>query len=190
MKPNRTRKLLAVALVGALASCAGGRKTYRDQQMEFGSIHTVAVLPLQNLSKESNAADRVRETFAGALLSTGVVYVLPLGEVARSISRLGIVNAATPAVEDITKLGKALQADAVVTGVVREYGETRSGTATGNLVSVSLQLYETQSGKVVWSAAATRGGVTLGNRLFGGSGPPLNELTEQTVEALLDKLFQ
>jgi hypothetical protein len=189
MRSNRIPKPLTLALVAALAACGGGRKTYRDQQMEFGSIRTVAVLPMQNLSRDTNAGDRVRETFSGALLSTGAVYVLPVGEVARSIARLGLTTPATPAVEDVLKLGKALQADAVVTGVVREYGETRSGTATANLVSVSLQVYETQTGKVVWSGSATRGGVTLPIRLFGGGGPPLNELTEQTIDALLDQLF-
>jgi hypothetical protein len=177
-------------LVATVAGCASGSRAYRDKQMEFGAIRTVAVLPLQNLTKEGVASDRVRESFSTALLASGAVYVVPVGEVARTVSRLGMGAPASPTVEDITKLGKALQADAIITGVVREYGETRSGSASASVVAVSLQLSETQTGKVVWSAAATRGGVTLPIRLFGGGGATVNELTEEVIDALLDNLLK
>jgi len=76
------------------------------------------------------------------------------------------------------KLGTALKADAVVIGVVKEYGEVRSGSATGNVVSLSVQLLETKTGRVVWAGASTKGGVTMGDRLLGGGGVPLNYATE------------
>jgi polysaccharide biosynthesis protein PelC len=56
-------------------------------------------------------------------------------------------------------------------------------------VAVSLQMQETATGKVVWASSAAKGGVTLPIRLFGGGGPPLNELTEQCIDALINKLF-
>jgi len=88
----------------------------------------------------------------------------------------------------VVKLGAFLKADAVITGVVREYGEVRSGTSVANVISMSIQLIETGTGKIVWSASSTKGGISFWNRLFGGGGQPLNKVTEQAVDALMDKL--
>jgi hypothetical protein len=158
--------------------------------MDFGSVKTVAVVPFANLSRDNLAADRVRDVFSNALLATEAVYVIPTGEVSRAIGRIGIPNPTTPSVEEVMKLGAALKAEAIVTGVVKEYGEVRSGTATGNAVSVSLQMHETASGKVVWAGMSTKGGVGFSDRLLGGGGAPLNYITEEAVDDLLNKLFR
>jgi len=49
---------------------------------------------------------------------------------------------------------------------------------------------EGQTGKVVWSADTTQGGIGIVDRLFGGGGQPLNEITEKAVYEMLDKLFK
>jgi len=158
--------------------------------MDFGSVKTVAVLPFQNLSRDSLAGERVRDVFTNTLLATGAVYVLPQGEVARAIARTGVANPTAPSVEEVTKLGQGLKVDAIITGVVKEYGEVRSGSAVANTCSVSTQMLETATGKVVWSASTTRGGVGMGDRLLGGGGAPLNDVTEAAVHDLLDKLLK
>jgi hypothetical protein len=158
--------------------------------MDFGAIRTVAVMPFVNLSRDNLASDRVRDVFSNMLLATGAVYVLPSGEVTRGILRVGLGVPGAPSVEEILKLGTALKADGLIVGVVKEYGEVRSGAATGNVVSVSLQLYETATGKVVWAGATTRGGITMADRLFGGGGAPLNDATEAAVDDLLNSMFK
>ena len=162
---------------------------YRDPQMDFGSIQTVAVVPFANLARDPVVSERVRDVFINRLLSTEAVYVLPVGEVARGIAKTEIQNAAAPTAEEVVKLGAFLKVDAVITGVVREYGEVRSGTSTANVISMSIQLIETGTGKIVWSASSTKGGISFWNRLFGGGGQPLNRVTEQAVDALFDKLL-
>jgi hypothetical protein len=117
------------------------------------------------------------------------VYVVPYGEVIRAVGKAGIPVASTPSTEDVTKLGPALKADAIVVGVVKEYGEVRSGSASGNIISMSVQLVETATGRVVWSGATTKGGVTLADRLIGGGGVPLNNATEAAVDDLLGQMF-
>jgi hypothetical protein len=107
----------------------------------------------------------------------------------RTVGKAGIVTASIPATEDVLKLGTALKADAVVVGVVKEYGEVRSGAATGNVISMSVQLIETATGKVVWAGSTTKGGVSLKDRLLGGGGVPLNDATEAAVDDLLGKMF-
>lgn len=177
------------ALVLALAACSHGG-TYHDSEVDFGAIRTVAILPFANLSRDQQAGERVRDVFSTQLLATRAVYVVPPGEVARGLSRVGVVTASSPSVEEVQKLGAIFKADAVITGVVREYGEVRSASSTANVVSLRLQMQETATGKVVWSASSTKGGVGMAARMFGGGGAPLNDVTEEACNELLDKLFK
>jgi hypothetical protein len=51
-------------------------------------------------------------------------------------------------------------------------------------------MLETQTGKIVWSASSTRGGVDASDRLFGGGGQPMDQVTADAVRDLLDKLYR
>lgn len=184
------KRIAAVALVAMLGGCASSGPKYHDSNMDFGAIRTVAVLPFSNLSRDQAGAARVRDVFANMLLASGSIYVLPQGEVLRGVTRIGIQDPTAPSVEEVTKLGALLKCDAIIGGVVKEYGELRSGSATGNVVSATLQMYEVASGKVVWAASSTQGGIGMRDRMFGGGGAPLNDVTESVANDLLDKLFK
>ncbi|MBL8140726.1 MAG: DUF799 family lipoprotein [Acidobacteria bacterium] len=180
---------LGLVVCAASMSAAQVSDVYRDPRMDFGTIQTVAVLPFANLTREQVAADRVRDVFINKLLSTEAVYVLPVGEVGRGVAKTEIAAPTAPPAEDVVKLGAFLKVDAVITGVVREYGEVRSGNSAANVISISIQLIETGTGRVVWSGSSTRGGISFWDRLLGGGGQPLNAVTEQAVDALFDKLL-
>lgn len=180
--------LVGLAIAAPLCT-AQVTDVYRDPNMDFGSIQKVAVVPFQNLARDQVVPERVRDVFINRLLAADGVYVLPVGEVARGIDKVQVANPSAPTAEEVVKLGAALKVDAVVTGVVREYGEVRSGTTTANIISMSIQVVETGTGKVVWSASVTKGGISFMARLFGGGGQPMNRVTEQAVDALLDKLL-
>ncbi len=186
---NPSSPMLAIALV-AVAACASSRHKFTDPNMDFGSVRTVAVVPFQNLSRDNLAADRVRDAFANALLASGAVYVLPQGDVPRAAAKAGVGSLVAPSAEEAVKLAQALKADALITGVVKEYGEVRSGTAVSNVCSVSVQMLEGTTGKVVWMAETTKGGVGFGDRLLGGGGKPLNDVTEAAVDDLVSKLLK
>ncbi len=191
-KPFLPKKLFTFALLVLLLGCSSSGKydVYHSENMDFGSIQNVAVLPFANLTRESQAAERVRDVFMTLLLSTGGVYVIPAGEVARGISAAGVANPTSPSSDEIKKLSNALKADAIITGVVREYGDLRESTTSANIISFSLQMREAQGGKVVWSASATRGGIGMKERLLGGGGQPLNAITEKAVNEIIDKLYK
>jgi len=87
-------------------------------------------------------------------------------------------------------LGKLLSADALIVGTVKEYGEVRSGNSAANAISMSLEMFETQTGKVVWAASTTKGGIGFWDRMLGGGGEPMNKVTEDAVRDLLNKLFR
>jgi len=186
MKAN---KLILLLVVMILTSCGSQLTVYHDPNMDFGAIRNVAVMPFENLTREDKAAERVRDVFVNMLLATGNVYVIPIGEVARGISRIGIADPAKPSTEEILKVAPLIKADSVITGVVKEYGEVRSGTASGNLISLSVQLTEAQTGRVVWTAATTEGGISFGDRLLGAGGRPMNDVTEKAVIDVINKLF-
>ncbi len=188
---SRTRILAGLAVAVALAGCHRPQRAYTNANMDFGSIRSVAVLPFWNLSKEQQGAERVRDVFTNGLLATNSVYVVPTGEVARAVQRLNIATPVTPTTEDVVKLAAMLKVDAVLTGVLKEYGEVRSVSASSNVVSLSVQMQEGTSAKVVWSASSTKGGVGWGARLLGATGgQPVNDVTEQVVDDLLAQLFR
>lgn len=193
---QRNKYRLACAAIlflcwGFIGGCATpGGEVFRDETMDFGSVKTVAVMPFANLSKDQLAGERVRDVFNTLLMASGALYVIPTGEVARGIAGAGIANPTAPSAEDIMKLAKNVKVDAVIYGVVREYGDVRSGTSSADVISISLNLVEGQTGRIVWSASTTQGGISLTDRLFGGGGRPLNDVTEKAVNDLINKLFE
>ncbi len=195
MGTMRIKNLLFKASIfltlGLLMACATSRGDhYIDPNMDFGTIKTIAVMPFGNLTRDTIVSERVRDVFINSLLSTGAVYVLPAGEVARGVAKAEIQNPTAPSAEEVVKLGQVIKVQAIITGVVREYGEVRSGTTSANIISLSLQMIETETGKVVWTASSTKGGISVWDRLLGGGGRPMNLITEKAVHDLIDKLFK
>jgi len=174
-----------------LVACSQYRvsENYHDPDVDFALLRTIAVMPLLNLTNDKLAAERVRNTFMNSLFSTGALYVIPVGEVGRGISRAGIDNPWTPSGEEVSKLAAIVGADAVITGAVTEYGEVRSGAITANVISMNMQMIEKESHKVIWSASTTKGGISIWDRLFGGGGEPMEDVTQAAVDDIIKKLF-
>jgi hypothetical protein len=175
------------------AACSqhrGSQTTYFDPNMDFGLIQSVVVMPFENLSSSSKAGETSRDVFMTTLQAKVDLYVIPPGEVQRAISRTQPVNPMVPTEEEIVKLAANLEADVVITGTVLEYGQVRSGSASANVCSLSIRMFEGQTGRVVWSASSTRGGVTAGDRLVGSGGQPMNVVVSRAADSLVDELFQ
>lgn len=185
------RIAIVVILTAAAASCATSSRSpyYSNPNMDFQAIKTAAVMPFQNLTREQLAADRVRDVFSNMLLATSEIYVMPPGEVSRGILITGIANPVIPSPEEVIKLAAVIKVDVIITGAVKEYGEVRSGTSSANLISISLQMIEASTGKIIWSASTTKGGIGLPDRLLGGGGEPMNEITEEAVRDIIGKIL-
>lgn len=185
------KKLVVSSIIVFLLGCAPSSSLtyYHEPNMDFAAVRSVAVMPFENLSRESKAAERVRDVFANSLLSTGAVYVIPSGEVSRGIARAGILNPAVPSMEEIGKFARIIRVDAVITGTVTEYGVVRSGSASANVISMNVQMIEVQTLRIVWTASATKGGISIWDRLFGSGGKPMNDVTMKAVIDVLNKLF-
>jgi polysaccharide biosynthesis protein PelC len=187
------KRAFAAGLVAVLfAGCGSSHRegVFHDPNMDFSLVQTVAVMPFSNLTSVTSANERVRNIFMTMLQATGGVYVVPPGEVARGVSRSNVTNPLAPTAEEVVNLGKNVKADVVITGSLLEYGELRSGSTAANVISMTVQMLEAQTGKVVWSASSTQGGVKTSDRLFGGGGEPMDIVTEKAVKDLLDKLYR
>lgn len=190
LAPGFLATIACAFLAAGCASHRGGNVTYHDPNMDFSLIRSVAVLPFSNLTTSPKAEERVREVFMTMLQATGATYVIPPGEVARGVSRSALTNAATPTSDDVMRLAKNLDADVVITGTLLEYGEVRSATTTANVISLDIQMMEAQTGKVIWTGSSTQGGIGAGERLFGGGGEPMNDVTAEAINDLLHRLFR
>ncbi|MDH4232324.1 MAG: DUF799 family lipoprotein [Nitrospirota bacterium] len=190
-KKNIRQGIFCIFLL-ALAACTttAPSSSWHDPIMDFGVVETVAVMPFENMTRDNLAADRVRDVFTTMLLSSGGVYILPTGEVMRGINRAAVARPVTPSPEEVMKFGAIVKADAVITGTVKEYGEVRSGTTSANIVSISMRMFETKTGRIVWSASSTQGGITAGDRLLGGGGQPMDIVTVKAVNDIIDKLYK
>lgn len=189
---RRGAVLAAWAVIAAVAGCAssGAYDVYRDEHMDFGLVRTVAIMPLVNLTKDEHAGERVRDVLFTMLMASSGIYAVPSGEVARTISMTGAAVPSAPTPAEVVKLAAALKADAVIVGVVKEYGEVRSAGASAATISVSFRIMEGANGRIVWSASSTQGGVGMKDRLLGGGGVPMNVITEKAIDDILEKLFK
>jgi hypothetical protein len=186
----RSGRILVLCVGMLSASCASkpAEVVFRDENMDFGSIRAVAVMPFVSLTRDNIVAERVRDVFITRLLATGAVYVVPVGEVARAAVQAEIQSPSTPGPEEVVKLGGIMKVQAVITGTVREYGEVRSGLSSAGVVSMSIEVIETETGRIVWAAGSTKGGITIWDRLFGGGGQPMANVTAEAVNDIVSKL--
>jgi len=106
------------------------------------------------------------------------------------VGQAGIANPFAPTNEEVIKLGKMLKAQGIITGVIREYGDVRAGTASANVISLSVQLNEVDTGRIVSSVESTKGGIGLSERLFGGGGAPMNDVTQEAIRDVIKKLLE
>lgn len=183
--------LFSILLLGlGCAGHRGGQTTFHDPNMDFGLIQSVAVLPFENLTGAQHAGETSRDVFMTMLQAKVDLYVIPPGEILRAISRIQPENPRIPTEEEVVKLAENLEADVVITGTVLEYGQVRSGSASSNVCSLSIKMLEGQTGRVVWSASTTRGGVSAGDRLVGSGGQPMNVVVTKAAEDMVNRLFQ
>ena len=186
MTPSTWR---AVFLSLTLTACASNRPAaavYIHPNADFSIYTQVAVLPLENLSSERFAAERVRELLVVELSALEYFQVVETGEVNRVIraQNLSATNELGP--EAIQSLGKALGAQALLTGSVIEFREQRTGTLNTPEIALSLKLLDVETGLVVWSVTDARTGLSLWTRMFGvGQEDPTT-----AARKLIRQLFQ
>ncbi len=186
------RALATACLVGLLllTGCARPSSHYVHAQYDFSTIKKVAVLPLENLSSDQAAGEKVRKTVVSEILAAGVVDVVETGQVNRALGQANVQNISVVSTDDLKKIAATLGVQAIIVGSVDTYERINVGGANFPEIAITLRAIDASSGTIVWSATKTGGGVGLVGRLFGVGGETLSEATQKTVRAALATLFQ
>ena len=186
-----SRLVCAAAGVAALAACVSPpvSSLYLHPNADFAIYQRVAVLPLENLTSERFAADRIREILMVELSAQDLFDVVEIGEVNRTLRVLNIGAVDHLGPDEVKGIGEALGVQALFLGSVIEYRERRSGTVNAPDISVSLRMIDVDAGLVVWSASDSRTGVGMWTRLFGVGEPSQSDSARELVRSLISTFY-
>jgi TolB-like protein len=164
---------------------AGCRSTISDfhirQDVDFGFIKKVAVLPFHNLTNERNAGEIIRQIVLSEFLASGLVDIVVPGEVITAMKSLEIKSISSLNTDQIKALGQVLKVQAVIFGAVEQYGLSTSGTFSAPEITVTLMMADTSSGSIIWSVTKSDRGTSFMARHFGAKSKTLSELALTVV---------
>lgn len=184
---------IAIITLQAASGCASsgtsGGSIYVHPNADFSIYGRVAVLPLDNLTTDRFAGERVREILVVELSAQGQFELVETGEVNRVLRVQNITNVYELGPEGIAALGQTLGVQAIFLGSVMDFRERRIGTITAPEVAVSLRLIDVASGTAIWSATDARAGVGTWTRLFGVGEQSQSEAAREVVLAIIDTIY-
>jgi curli biogenesis system outer membrane secretion channel CsgG len=180
--------LAAAALAGGCSSKTQG-SLFVHPNADLSTYQRVAVLPLENLTTDRFAGERVREILVIELSAEGLFEVVEPGEVNRVLKVQNVVSVDDLGPPEIAQIGTALGAQALMLGSVGEYRERRSGTLSAPDIAVTLRLIDVETGLVVWSVSDARTGVSTWTRLFGVGERSQSDVARELVRELVGTLY-
>ena len=195
--PSRCRAALAgLALCAVLASGCGSTKSslggtvYVHPNADLAAFERVAVLPIENLSNDRFASERMREILNVELAAMGLFEVVDSGEVNRALRQKDIVLVNELGPEALATLAEELGVQGLMLGSVLELDEQRTSSFSAPQVALSLRLIDAQSGIVAWSVTDARKGLPLSTRLFGVGEKTQTEVMRELVRTLMADLYE
>jgi len=181
------RFVILIALLFVSGGCASNNiKHYLRPNADVNAVRRIAVLPIESLTQDQYAGEKVRRVVITELLSRGVDVIEP-GEVTNFLRTLNKPLWSLSR-EDIKKLGETLNVDAVMMGSVEAYAISSGLTVSYPEVSVNFRLVETSTGAILWSAVNTSGGASFWTRHFGTENISLSETARRVVKEAVDTL--
>jgi hypothetical protein len=181
-------RFLVLAAVLCLWGCGGPR--YFRLPIDLNQMRRVAVLPIENLTNEPTAGDKVRRMVMAQLLAQGRFDVIEPGAVDRAIRQARVANRYQPGPDEAKAIGESLGAQGLISGAVSEFSMTRAGgTLEAPEVALELFLQDVGTGRTVWSASEARSGLSFWVRHFGAEPLRVSEQARQTVGAMLATLL-
>jgi hypothetical protein len=171
-----------------LAGCGRGPSVHIDPGVNMERIREVAVLPMDNLTADKEAGEKVRQAVMSELLAHGVRIVEP-GEVNGVLTDLQVRSLRTLTAEEMRMIGDRLQVDAIVAGAVSAYEMNKGVRAKYPEVSIHLTLYDANTGHIIASSWHSAGGASFSVRHFGSEPSTVSETARKVVKEAVDVLF-
>lgn len=183
-------RLLGCLVVFSLAGCMSGPTTsYVNENVSFGYIQKIAVLPFENHTQAKFVEERIRDIVTTDVLSRGLFDVVEKGDLERFLREEMVVREHYSLDQATAKrLLPRLQAQAYLAGSVDDFSEMRNGPYSYPVVALTLRLVDSESGKIIWQASGHKSGYSTTGRLFGLASEDANQVTFRLVADLLDTL--
>ncbi len=185
---------LLISSLFFLWGCGGGRTlTYVNPAANFSYIKKVAILPLNNMSEDKFAGEKIRNALTVELMSRQLFDVVEQGETKKALNVIlpgrGVREGMVIEVDkELLKLiGEKLGVQAVIVGSVDEY----SGRSYNQerIVSLSLRMLDTSSGLVLWQTKVTKSGRSMWRKLIGLDEVDTTDLSIDVVRMAIDTLL-
>lgn len=175
--------LIAVATAGCAAKASS--ESFLRENVDIGFVKKVAVLPLQNNSKDEYAPERIRDITITQMLAMGLFDVIDKG-VVDSVLREEAIEPGKPVDRQaLRRIGQRLGVEVVALGTIDLSGENRKGSMVYPEIFITLRLLEVQNGEVIWQGTGHGTGDSVWRRLFGLAAYDVFEVSLRLVKELL-----
>jgi len=123
MGKTSARLALVVVMIAAvlLSGCFGRERVMVPPRVDLGGAENLAVIYFENYTDDPSIAYDVEERIASKLRD--YYFVVDRAEVDRAMAALGLRRGIVPTRDEILRLGRMLDVDAIVTGEVGFYFE-------------------------------------------------------------------
>lgn len=179
-------------LILAIQSCAlknnNDSQFYLRDQVDFGYIRKIAILPFDNLTEDKYAASRARELAITQVLSQRIFDVADKGEVDSALKDEVIRPGQPLDPTSVKRLSQRLKVQAFLMGSVDSAGENRKGASSFSEISLSLRLIDGKSALVMWRASGHGSGYSVVDRLFGLNPSDAFKVTMDLIDRLLSSI--
>ncbi len=156
-----TYVIVAAVIVSLAAGCKSGgpsAKIFVKDGAANGERLRIAVLPFDNVSRNQDAGRVVTNTVITYLLSTGQFDVVEPGVVYSTLTEERIRLTEGITVADLGLMEPRLHADAIIMGLVEEYGDVRIGSDSYPAISFSARLVDARTAEILWAATISKTG--------------------------------
>ncbi len=181
--------LLLIGVSLGLAGCGfpfmGKSKAFVRENVDFGFVQKIAVLPVENNSKDEFAPELVRDITITRILAMKLFDVTDKGLVDSFLREEAIDPGKPLDVSTIKRLGQKLNVQSLLLTTLDIAADSRKGTMSYPEVSVTLRLLEVETGLVIWQAGGHESGDSVWRRLFGLAGRDKYQVTVSLLEDIL-----
>ncbi|MGO8672201.1 MAG: GNA1162 family protein [Capsulimonadaceae bacterium] len=173
-----------------LSGCGKGSSASSGVYVRGGTEQRlrIAVMPFDDVSKNPDAGEIVTNTVLTYLLSTKSFDVVDPGVLNDALNAEGIRPGENMSSEAYQKLRARLKVDALVVGLVEDYGEVRVGEETYPSVSFSTRLIDTQSSEILWAASISKTGDEDVKIFDIGRVASISKLCEKAAASMADEM--
>lgn len=185
----RAAVVVGAVIIPILAALGCGAKktesTYVRQETDLGYVTRVAVLPFQNSTTDTFAAQRIRDIATTQILALGLFDVVEKGVVDSVLQEMAIDRNQPIDSLLLKRLGNRLEVNAFVHGSVDDIVQVSQGAFSYPQVSLTLRLIDSETSMVLWQSSAHRTGYSIIDRLFDLDPQDSYEITVALIRDML-----